>query len=87
MSILPANVSSMCPEYSSQLITAPATSLLLMSSTGKQTKIQQRDESKDGGQQEREEQVTADSRKVIFAERSDSLRGPNWIHVIINMLC
>lgn len=44
-------------------------------------------ESKDKGQHERGGRDTAESGKVIFAERSDSLVGPNWITVITNMLC
>lgn len=67
------------------------TSLLLQSSTGKD-KVKpsgkgQRIESKRKAQLEREEQDTADSRKVLFAERSDPLVSPNWINIVINMLC
>lgn len=75
----------------SLLLSAATTGLLLMSSVGKD-KVKasaegERDKSKDKGQHKSEKGDTADSGKVISAERSDSLVGPNWINVITNMLC
>lgn len=58
-------------------------SLLLMSSTEKErvkpSGEDERDESKDKGQLKGEERDTADSGRVIFTERSDSLEGPGCI--------
>lgn len=72
-------------------LSASATTGYLSHQQQERIKVKPRRESKQGklkdkGRHGREEPDTADSGELISAERSDSLVGPNWINVIINML-